>query len=322
MRILVTGAGGPSAISVWKSLRGAHDLFMADMDPRATGLYLVPPDRRLIVPRGDDPAFAERMLGECGALHIDLLVCAVDAELIPLAQALHRFEALGVRVPLSPLPALALCRDKLALLDRASSVVPVPHYEVVDADTAGKPRDFPLFAKPRVSAGSRGADLVKTTADLLALPTDGSYLLQEWLPGDEYSVDVYLRADGQAIASVPRVRMKTDSGIAVAARTVKLPELSDAAIRVAQAVGIRHVANVQFRRAADGQAKLLEINPRFPGTLPLTAHAGVDIPALLVAEVSGQPLPEGLLPFEERMAVRYWSEQFVDPSEWEQLCRR
>ena len=55
MRILITGAGGAAAISVWKSLSAEHELHMADMDPLAAGLYLVPPDRRLIIPRGDAP---------------------------------------------------------------------------------------------------------------------------------------------------------------------------------------------------------------------------------------------------------------------------
>src|SRR6185369_2584662 len=55
MRILITGAGGAAAISVWKSLSAEHELHMADMDPLATGLYLVPVERRLIIPRGDAP---------------------------------------------------------------------------------------------------------------------------------------------------------------------------------------------------------------------------------------------------------------------------
>ena len=55
MRLLITGAGGAAAISVWKSLAAEHELHMADMDPLASGLYLVPEAQRLIIPRGDDP---------------------------------------------------------------------------------------------------------------------------------------------------------------------------------------------------------------------------------------------------------------------------
>lgn len=295
---------------------------MADMDPCASGLYLVPAPQRLIVPRGDAPAFVAHILDACTRLNIDLLIPTVDAELVPLARSLEQFKALGVALPLSPLPALQLCADKFALLSMARGVVAVPQFEKLDADAASRAHVFPLFVKPRFGAGGRGAAVVRSQADLQPLPHDGTYLLQEFLPGEEYSVDVYLRGDGEAVAAVPRVRMKIDSGIAVAARTVHMPELSQAAIRIAQAAGVRFAVNVQFRLAADGQPKLLEINPRFPGTLPLTMRAGVDMPGLLVSEVAGLPLPAGPMPFSEVMAVRYWAEQFITPDEWQTLCPR
>lgn len=321
MRILLTGAGGPSAISVWKSLDAAHELHMADMDPCAAGLYLVPPERRLLLPRGDDPALADRMLAACRERAIELVISTVDAELIPLARARDRFDALGVALPLAPLACLELCRDKADLLAALAPAVAVPSTRLLTAQSAREPGTFPVFVKPRLGAGSRGAMVIDSAAQLATLPHDGSILLQEWLPGEEYSVDVYVRADGLVVAAVPRERMKTDSGIAVAARTRELPDVIDAAIAAAKAAGIRYVANVQVKRARDGACKLLEINPRFPGTLPLTAAAGIDLPALLVDDVQGKALPDQRLPFKEVMVVRYWTERFFDPREWEALCK-
>jgi carbamoyl-phosphate synthase large subunit len=132
--------------------------------------------------------------------------------------------------------------------------------------------------------------------------------LQEYLPGEEYSVDVYVRRDGRVIAAVPRDRMKIDSGIAVASLTINVPEVIQAAIRTAEIIGIRGIANVQFKRGADGVFKLLEVNPRYPGTLPLTVAAGIDIPKLMVDELMGRPVPDKLMPFKELMVVRYWTE--------------
>jgi carbamoyl-phosphate synthase large subunit len=113
--------------------------------------------------------------------------------------------------------------------------------------------------------------------------------------------------------------MKTDSGIAVTARTVDVPEVAQAAIAAASAIGLRYAANIQFKRGSDGICKLLEINPRFPGTLPLTVAAGVDMPALLVSEMRGEALPPDPMPFREVMVARYWIEQFFDPAEWRRL---
>lgn len=321
MRILMTGAGGPSAISVWKSLSAEHEIHMADMDPCAAGLYLVPEDRRLLVPRGDDPQLVPALRSACQARKIDLLLPTVDAEFVPLALARADFESLGIALPISSLDCLSVCRDKHSLLARVQGKVPVPEFEPLTEDVADRVTSFPRFAKPRLGAGSRGAAKVTRREELDALPKDGSYLLQEYLPGEEYSVDVYVRGDGRVVAAVPRERMKTDSGIAVTARTVNVPEVIESAVRVAQEIGVRYVANVQFKRAADGIFKLLEVNPRFPGTLPLTTAAGVDMPKLLVDDVAGKRLPDGPMPFKEIMVVRYWTEHYADPQEWRKLCR-
>jgi len=147
-------------------------------------------------------------------------------------------------------------------------------------------------------------------------------LLQEYLPGEEYSVDIYVRGDGRVIAAVPRARMKVDSGIAIASRTVDIPEVIQSAIRTAEIIGIRGIANVQVKRAADGLFKLLEVNPRYPGTLPLTTAAGIDMPKLMVDELMGKPVPDRLMPFKELMVVRYWTEHFFDAAEWKALCHQ
>jgi carbamoyl-phosphate synthase large subunit len=322
MRILITGAGGPSAISVWKSLSAHHELHMADMDPLATGLYLVPAERRLVIPRGDDPSLIPVLHQACKARGIELLLPTVDAELAPLAAVRDRFESIGIALPISPVDCLRTCRDKQLLLDRVRGSVPVPDYEPLTEAVAAKVDSFPRFIKPRLGAGSRGVAKIGRRADLDALAKDGSLLLQEYLPGEEFSVDVYVRRDGRAIGAVPRERMKTDSGIAVAARTRHIPELIQSAIKTAETIGVRYVANVQFKRAADGIFKLLEVNPRFPGTLPLTIASGVDMPKLMVDEVAGKPMPDTLLPFKEMMVVRYWTEQYFDPAEWQALCRQ
>ena len=102
MRILITGAGAPAAVSVWKSLSVEHELHMADIDPLAVGLYLVPPDRRIIIPRGDTPELVPALHLACQERRIEALLPTVDAELAPVAAARAGFEAIGVALPISP----------------------------------------------------------------------------------------------------------------------------------------------------------------------------------------------------------------------------
>jgi carbamoyl-phosphate synthase large subunit len=74
------------------------------------------------------------------------------------------------------------------------------------------------------------------------------------------------------------------------------------------------VANVQLRRAADGTPSLLEINPRFPGALPLTIAAGVDMPSYVLDLALGLPLPEQVA-FREIANVRFLEDVFIDPGD-------
>ncbi|WP_058534896.1 ATP-grasp domain-containing protein [Legionella saoudiensis] len=320
MKILLTGAGGAAAISVWKSLNLEHELFMADIDPCAAGLYLVPPERRLIIPRGNAPQFPSTLLQECHKRHIELLIPTVDFELTHLALQEKQFTEHGIKMPLSSVEALERCRDKYSLLTYCQSTGHTPEFVLYTPELDLAQWQFPCFAKPRCGAGSNGAMTINRVEELKMLPDDGSYLLQELLPGDEYSVDIYIHSTGQPVAAVPRLRMKIDSGIAVAARTCINPQLSMMALDIAQKAGITYVANVQFKADANGQFKLLEINPRFPGTLPLTAAAGIDIPQLLIDDILKKPMAKDLLPFKELMVVRYWEEQFISPDEWRALC--
>jgi carbamoyl-phosphate synthase large subunit len=319
MRIFITGAGGAAAVSVWKSLGQAHELHMADMDTCATGLYLVGAKQRALLPRGDDAGFVDRLLQICIERRIELLIPTVDAELLPVAKARQNFERHGVRVALPSAALLQLTRDKDQLLRYCEGAIPVPRSQIWHPGVQAASFNFPVFAKPRAGSGSRDLHLLESAQALEQLPRDGSFLVQEWLPGDEYSIDTYVTQAGDVIAAVPRVRMKTDSGIAVTARTVHHQDVIDIAVAFVKHIGLRFVGNVQLRRAADGTPKLLEINARFPGTLPLTAAAGVDIPKLMVDDIMGKPMPTTLLPFTETMVVRYWTEHITTPREWEAL---
>lgn len=320
MKILLTGAGGAAAVSVWKSLHGNQEIVMADIDPCAAGLYLVPPEQRIIIPKGDSEGYVPFLLQLCQQKGIDLLIPTVDCELLPIAKALPQFEELGIKVPLCSVETLTLCRDKLKLFEFCKELGVTSPFHRLTKSFMENNIEFPCFAKPRLGSGSAGAMVIHNKQDLLNLPDDGRYLIQELLPGEEYSVDVYIQSNGMPLASVPRFRMKIDSGIAVAAQTKIIPELSQMALEVAKKINIRYVANIQFKQNRQGEFKLLEINPRFPGTLPLTSAAGIDIPKLLIQNIQGKLLPGNILPFKEMMVVRYWTEQFFEIEEWQKLC--
>jgi carbamoyl-phosphate synthase large subunit len=316
LRVLVTGAGGPAAIAAMKSLRAdpSVELLAADMDPWAAGLYLVPPEARTLIPAGAARGFTDALLVRCLELCVDVVLPTVDAELRPLARERGAFAAHGIGLLLAPAEALDVILDKLVLAEHCAGVVRVPRTELFGPSTDPASWTYPVIVKPRTGSGSRGIMLVGSAAELAALDRSPDLLVQDFLPGEEYSIDVLADAEGHVIASVPRLRARVDSGVSVGGRTVRDAGLSSFGRAVAQATGITYVANVQCKRDADGHPALLEVNPRMPGTLGLTIASGVDMPRLALAALRGQSLPASL-DFRECAVVRFLDERVIDPAD-------
>jgi carbamoyl-phosphate synthase large subunit len=313
-RVLVTGVGGPAGVAVLRSLlrRSDVEVFAGDMDGWDSGLYLVPAERRRILQPGLSPDFVDGIRQLCVDDAIDVVISTVDVELPPLAA---RRNDLGGAVLAAPSAAtLAVTLDKWELAQRCAPLLRVPVTRLLNADGIALRWIFPVIVKPRRGAGSRGVRLVADRPTLLAMEPDEALIIQEHLPGDEFSVDVLADADGGVVAAVPRTRTRVDSGVSIAGQTVHDDALESTAVAVARAIGLRGVANVQLRRDSEGVPALLEVNPRFPGALPLTIAAGVDMPSLALDLALGVAIPKKI-DFVELANVRYLEDVFVSPGE-------
>jgi len=314
-KVLVTGAGGPAAIAVIRSLEQdpSVTLVAADMDPWASGLYMVAAENRCVVPAGLAPDFVDELLAICVHKDVNILIPTVDAELLPIARAAHRFAAQGIQILGASEETLERTLDKFALAIALEHVVRVPRTEFLGLTNATT-WDYPVIVKPRQGSGSRGVAQINSDEELLALRLDRDMLIQEFLPGDEYSVDVLATREARVVASVPRIRQRVDSGVSVAGYTVRNPALEDFARTVVETLGLPFVSNVQIRIDAAGEPALLEVNPRVPGSLALTVAAGVDMARLAVDNLRGFASPS-YVAHREVALVRFLDETVVEISD-------
>jgi carbamoyl-phosphate synthase large subunit len=327
LRLLVSGAGGPSAVSFMRAVQGPGiECHAGDMDRFAAGLYLVPEERRVLLPPGAHPEFVDETVDYCARHAIDAFIPTVDWELLPAARARERFADVGTRVMVAEPSCLEVALDKLALLTACSGICDVPRSAVFDdrfdVTRAAEAWGLPLVVKPRRGAGGRGVHVLSSLGAIASAARDPSLLVQEHLPGAEYSVDVLSGADAEVLAVVPRLRLKVDSGIAVAGRTLHHDGLDAAARAVARHLGLTFVSNLQFREDALGTPRLMEVNVRFPGTMPLTIASGVDMPRLALAVLFGRPVPPNVGRFRDVAMVRTWQDHLLPADAFERLDRQ
>lgn len=309
MRILVTGLGGPAGTNVVNCLPEGSVIAACDANPAKkeelarTGKRGV---RFYTVPHASSSDAFKRAINEIIRRdNIDAVIPTVDEELMVFS---YRPEHFNARVVVSPYITIKTCNDKALLYDRVRDEAFCPDYAVTGSrQELARFGTGPVFMKPRVGRGSAGTQLFRNYTEIPQEDITVSNMFCENLPGDEYTVDVLCDLDGIPVVIVPRKRLEVRSGISMRGETRKHPEIEENVKKLCSILKFIGPANMQFKADPSGRMKLVEINPRFSGGLPITADAGANTAELLYRMLSGErPEPhewrEGV--FENRIVKR------------------
>jgi carbamoyl-phosphate synthase large subunit len=146
-----------------------------------------------------------------------------------------------------------------------------------------------VIAKPVSGSASIGIVRPKCRDDLLRLSADG-YVVQEYLAGAEFTVNVFFGTDGAMRCAVPHRRIEVRAGEVSKGRTERVPALIEIAAKLASALpGARGPLCFQAVAQESGDYGVFEINARFGGGYPLAHHAGARFSQWLLEESLGQP---------------------------------
>jgi carbamoyl-phosphate synthase large subunit len=312
---MVTAAGTVTAQSVIKALReDGRTLFIAggDMSPlNATRAFV---DEFVTLPPAGGPDFARTCLEAAARMQIDLLVpIIVESEFLPLDESRAGFASIGCRLALPSREIVERTGDKLAFAEFLSAIgVPGPATQPYAEDI---PVDrFPVYLKPRRGSGSVGTSRVESLSSLHETARGRRDLIvQDAVEGTEFTVDCFAAEPGRVVAAVPRERIAIKAGVSVKGRTYRHPLIESVAAEVVEKSGLRGPANVQGMLRDDGGFSIIEMNPRFSGTLALTTAAGINFASLLIDTIEGTAIPDLRGRHADGLTMmRYWSEVFED----------
>ena len=301
MNILMTAASRRVAlVQAFQAALAAHQrgkVIVTDIDPSSPAVHVA--DRAYRVPISSDPGYVDSLLDIVAVENVELVVPTIDDELETLAQAHERFTAAGAVLACSPASTAALCNDKFETCVHLRA-------KGVDAAQSWLPGDVPdeldvLFIKPRVGRGSVGAFLIRNRRELEFFSSYVSTpVIQEFLQGPEFTIDVLCDERGQPLSIVPRERVLIRAGVSDRGRTIRNRALLSLAERVADAIPFHGPVNIQCRMRGDTPV-VFEINPRFSGGIALTIAAGADFPAMLLALARGESVEPAIGQFRSEL---------------------
>jgi len=192
-------------------------------------------------------------------------------------------EMLGIPCSGADAVAIGITLDKaLAKLLAKANGIPTAPFAVNDA--AGL--RYPLFAKPACEGSSMGitsSSLCKDERELNAalkrLSVYGPTLVEEFLPGDEFTVGIIGGEVLGVMQVVPRskepnfiysLEVKRDYTNRVDYDFVDRKDVAEVALAVWSAFGLRDFARVDVRCDRDGKPNFVEVNP-LPGVHPINS---------------------------------------------------
>jgi predicted ATP-grasp superfamily ATP-dependent carboligase len=261
--------------------------------------------RRIVYPSPQESPhqFIEFLLQEIKRNHYDCLFPMEEETLLLLAR--HRSEISPYAFLLIPdLEKIEFVRDKGNLIRFAEGQgIPVPKtFYFPPTPEPCKVQSFnhfvhkiqiPTVIKPRISSGSFGIVYVKKREDLLS-----SYqsvherypfpLIQEWIPdgGGTFGLAALFDEASNTKAAFVHKKLRmypVQGGPSTLREGVEYSQIMELGLSLFKSLNWVGVGMVEFKvDPRDGIPKLMELNPRFWGSLQLAIVSGVDFPYLML----------------------------------------
>lgn len=250
-------------------------------------------------------SLAESVLDAVKEGQFDLVLPVSYAMTLALAQRRHEFDP-HTRLELVDSDTIELAANKLRMVELAQEIgVPAPKtFLATNALSRNRDWAFPVVIKPhKESPGhppvrfARNLEQLRAAlspqAEATAFTDPSALLVQEYIPGRGCGFfATYQKGTCKRIFMHTRVReYPASGGISTCAESFYDSKLERYGRKMLDALNWHGVAMVEFRRdSRDGEYKLMEVNPKFWGSVDLALAAGADFPGDLCRMALGSTL--------------------------------
>lgn len=318
--VLITACGNaymPGTTSCIKN-NGERNIRLigADMNKDDTILQMV--DKYYQVPRGDDPSYVDVIFDICKKENVDIVIPIMSVELEILAKHKKRFADEGIIISVTDIDALKIANNKLSLFEymkKEGLETPkfCPVHNVDEVDDAVNKIGTPIVFKAVEGSGSRGMRIIdpkKSRFDILFHEKPSSayvtlkefketlqegempeMLAMEYLPGEEYTVDL-LADNGEVKYSLCRRGLNVQTSIILDGIVEDRPDIINMCNAVAEKLCLTGNIGFDVKERADGTPMIMECNPRATAGIAEFAASGVNLLYLNIKRCLGEELPQ------------------------------
>lgn len=271
-KILVFPCGSEIGLEIYRSLSYEKNLILyggSSMKCDPGKMYYENYDNNF--PYITDDKFYDYLNDFINKNNIDIFYPAMDLVIKNVAENLDK---INCKVIIGDPHTINICMSKKKTYEILKTEVKVP--KILQLEEI---KDFPVFVKPDFGYGSRGAFKVNNYNELKGIDIN-KYLILEYLPGDEYTVECFTNNHGELIFVKGRKRSRIINGISASTYFVDNKEFEKIALKINKKLNFNGAWFFQLKEDINKKLTLLEVAPRIAGVSGLVRNLGVNLPLL------------------------------------------
>lgn len=293
MNILITSAGRRiKLIQYFKNeFKNIGKVVVTDCDFLAPVLYIA--DIGYVVPKIDDKNYLDEIKKIIKKENIGAILSLIDTELNLLAEHKQELEKLGVKVIVSDKESIDICFNKFKMFEFLNRygfkcAKTYDNVESFNDDYKNNDINLPVFTKPIDGSASINAKMVDNLEELsLIMKKNDDLLIQEFLDGKEYGIDVYVDLISKKVISIfikDKIKMRsgeTDKAVSIIDNKL-FNIIEDFVIKL----GVVGPIDIDVFKVKD-EYYISEVNPRFGGGYLLAYESGENFPLYIKNNLIG-----------------------------------
>ncbi|MGM0901301.1 MAG: ATP-grasp domain-containing protein [Bacillota bacterium] len=318
LNILLLSCGTRNKIVQYfkKELDGRGLVIATDCSDLAPALYEA--DKHFIVPRMNDEGYLDAILSICKENKIKAVLTLIDPELCLLAEHKQAFLDIGTVPIVSESDVVEMCFDKYKMFEFLvqNGLPTVKSYidkEQFYIDVEAGIINYPVFVKPVRGSASINISKVTSKEEIkLLFSRFDNLMIQEFMNGTEYGADVYIdMISSEPVAIFIKEKIKMRAGETDKAVSVKDEALFDLIKDFVTNAGFKGIIDIDIFKVND-EYYISEVNPRFGGGYPHAYESGVNIPKMIINNISGVENENMIGSYEEKIYMMKFNEVKIE----------